>query len=42
MTRKVQGEVESVRDRDVGFLLFLMFLNVVNCNNCLLLAGFAN
>ena len=30
MTRTVQGEVASVRGRDVGFLLFLTFLNVIN------------
>lgn len=42
MTRTVQGEVESVRGRGVGFLLFLTFLNIVNYNNCVLLAGFAN
>ena len=42
MTRTVQGEVASVRGRDVGFLLFLTFLNVVNYIDRQLLAGFAN
>ena len=42
MTRTVQGEVASVRGRDVGFLLFLTFLNVINYIDRQLLAGFAN
>ena len=42
MSESTRPDVERVRPGDIGFLLFLTFLNVVNYVDRQMLAGFAN